>query len=174
MVGAERASTIHEDVDLFFYRHVLRPERVVGTTMDAVVARVAETLTGGDECEGPTRPVLRPQHHRRRAARQREDDLDEPAFASRQTAGRVEAGVDNRAGGQGAAEPSTVRCLVGKRISQADQLAAHPCARRYGRNRQVELLYVAADQVDERPGRIPQGTAPLRPYVQPVEGRPLA
>src|SRR3712207_8180042 len=53
--------SIHENVDLFFDRHVLRPERVVGATMDAVVARITEALTIGDEREGPTRPVLRAQ-----------------------------------------------------------------------------------------------------------------
>ena len=59
MVGAERARTIYEDVDLFFDRHVLRLERVVGATMDAVIARVAEAVTGGDECEGAIRSILR-------------------------------------------------------------------------------------------------------------------
>src|SRR3712207_5192398 len=100
--------SIHENVDLFFDRHVLRPERVVGATMDAVVARITEALTIGDEREGPTRPVLRAQHHRRRAARQREDDLDEAPLTPRQSAGRVEAGVDHRPGGHRAPEPSGV------------------------------------------------------------------
>src|SRR5919112_2142574 len=116
MVGTERARAIHEDVDLLFDRHVLRKERAVGTTMDAVVSCMAEAVTVGDEHKRSTRPILRTQQQGRGTVRQREDDFDEPAVVVRKPAGSVKPRVDHRSCGGRAPEPTGIKGCPGRRV----------------------------------------------------------